>query len=132
MPTSSSCCGRAGSWSGAPTTSWSPAAASTPSCTGGNCWKRKWSAPRDGVGAHGVSTAAFNEDLVAKSYDRTLLRRLLTYLRPYKAAVAVSFLLIVVMAGLDLVGPYLTKVAIDRYIMQGDAPGLARVAGLYM
>ena len=79
-----------------------------------------------------MSTAAFTEDLVAKSYDRTLLRRLLTYLRPYKVAVAVSFLLIVVMAGLDLVGPYLTKVAIDRHIMRGDAPGLARVAALYM
>jgi ATP-binding cassette subfamily B multidrug efflux pump len=76
--------------------------------------------------------AGFTEDAVAKSYDRTLLRRLLTYLRPYKPAVAVSFLLIVVMAGLDLVGPYLTKIAIDRYIMKGDAPGLAWVAGLYM
>jgi ATP-binding cassette, subfamily B, multidrug efflux pump len=72
------------------------------------------------------------EDLVAKSYDRTLLRRLLTYLRPYKSAVAVSFLLIVVMAGLDLVGPYLTKVAIDRHIMKGDAAGLAQVAVLYL
>src|SRR3989454_2997121 len=90
----------------------------------------KWSGPREG--ARRVSTAAFNEDLVAKSYDGTLLRRLLTYLRPYEAAVAVSFLLIVVMAALDLVGPYLTKIAIDRYIMQGDAPGLARVAALYM
>jgi ATP-binding cassette subfamily B multidrug efflux pump len=79
-----------------------------------------------------VSSAGFTEDLVAKSYDRTLLRRLLTYLRPYKMAVAVSFFLIVVMAGLDLVGPYLTKVAIDRYISRGDAPGLARVAALYL
>jgi len=79
-----------------------------------------------------VSSIGFTEDLVAKSYDRTLLRRLLTYLRPYKMAVAVSFLLIVVMAGLDLVGPYLTKIAIDRYISRGDAPGLARVAALYL
>ena len=45
---------------------------------------------------------------------------------------AVSFLLIVVMAGLDLVGPYLTKVAIDRHIRQGDAAGLAGVAALYL
>ena len=79
-----------------------------------------------------MSSIGFTEDLVAKSYDRTLLRRLLTYLRPYKMAVAVSFLLIVVMAGLDLVGPYLTKIAIDRYISRGDAPGLARVAALYL
>jgi ATP-binding cassette subfamily B protein len=80
-----------------------------------------------------VSAAGFHEDdAVAKSYDRTLLLRLLTYLRPYQAAVAASFLLIVVMAGLDLAGPYLTKVAIDRYIRQGDAGGLRGVAALYL
>jgi ATP-binding cassette subfamily B protein len=79
-----------------------------------------------------AEAGAFTEDLVAKSYDRTLLRRLLVYLRPYKAAVAVSFLLIVVMAALDLVGPYLTKIAIDRYITRGDAAGLTRVAALFM
>jgi ATP-binding cassette, subfamily B, multidrug efflux pump len=80
-----------------------------------------------------MSAAGFHEDdAVAKSYDRTLLLRLLTYLRPYKGAVAVSFLLIVLMAGLDLAGPYLTKVAIDRHIRTGDAPGLAGVAALYL
>src|SRR5439155_10296236 len=91
-------------------------------------------APGGRSGADGVSTAAaaFTEDLVAKSYDRTLLRRLLTYLRPYTAAVAVSFLLVVVMAALDRVGPYLTKIAIDRHITRGDASGLAGVAALYM
>src|SRR5436190_2568085 len=36
------------------------------------------------------------------------------------------------MSGLDLVGPYLTKVAIDRYIRQGNARGLDRVAALYL
>ena len=80
-----------------------------------------------------MSSPAFHEeDPVAKSYDRTLLRRLLGYLRPYKLPVLVSFLLIVIMAGLDLVGPYLTKVAIDRYIRQGDASGLDAIALLYL
>jgi ATP-binding cassette, subfamily B, multidrug efflux pump len=78
-------------------------------------------------------TAGFHEDdPVAKSYDRTLLRRLLRYLRPYWLPVLVSFVLIVLMSGLDLVGPYLTKVAIDRYIRQGDARGLDAVAALYL
>ena len=36
------------------------------------------------------------------------------------------------MAGLDLVGPWLTKIAIDRHIANGDAAGLTRVAGLYL
>jgi ATP-binding cassette subfamily B multidrug efflux pump len=79
-----------------------------------------------------VTGGFHEEDALAKQYDRRLLVRLLRYLRPYKAAVAVSFLLIVVMAGLDLVGPYLTKIAIDRYISRGDANGLGAVAGLYL
>jgi ATP-binding cassette, subfamily B, multidrug efflux pump len=80
-----------------------------------------------------VSKAGFHEDdPVDKSYDRTLLRRLLVYLRPYWVPVLASFLLIVLMAGLDLVGPYLTKVAIDRYIRQGNASGLDTIALLYL
>ncbi|MFI5185020.1 MAG: ABC transporter ATP-binding protein, partial [Vicinamibacteria bacterium] len=76
--------------------------------------------------------SAFQEDdALEKSYDSRLLLRLLGYLKPYKGAVALSFVLIILMAGLDLVGPYLTKIAIDRYIKQGDAGGLARVALLY-
>jgi ATP-binding cassette subfamily B multidrug efflux pump len=80
-----------------------------------------------------VSKPGFHEDdPVDKSYDRTLLRRLLRYLRPYWAPVLASFVLIVAMAGLDLVGPYLTKVAIDQYIRQGNASGLDRIALLYL
>ena len=80
-----------------------------------------------------MSKPAFHEDdPVDKSYDRTLLRRLLRYLRPYWAPVLASFLLIVGMAALDLVGPYLTKIAIDRYIRQGNATGLDRIALLYL
>ena len=74
------------------------------------------------------------EDPLGKSYDWRLLLRLLRYLRPYRGAVAASFLLILAMAALDLAGPYLTKVAIDRHISRGDGAGLcgwpALAAGL--
>ena len=74
-----------------------------------------------------------DDDPVApKSYDWTLFVRLLGYLRPHLGAVAAAFALIVAMAGLDLVGPYLTKVAIDQHIAKGDARGLASVAALYL
>ena len=72
------------------------------------------------------------EDPLGKSYDWRLLLRLLRYLRPYRGAVAASFLLILAMAGLDLAGPYLTKVAIDRHISRGDGAGLLRVATLWL
>ncbi len=77
-------------------------------------------------------TAPDDDALAPQSYDWRLLRRLLGYLRPHRAAVAAAFALIVAQAGIDLVGPYLTKVAIDRHIAKGDAAGLARVAGLYL
>jgi ATP-binding cassette subfamily B protein len=77
-------------------------------------------------------SAPDDDALVSPSYDFRLLRRLLGYLRPHLAAVAAAFALIVAQAGVDLVGPYLTKVAIDRHIAKGDAAGLARVAGLYL
>ncbi len=72
------------------------------------------------------------EDPLGQSYDWRLLLRLLRYLRPYRGAVAASFLLILAMAGLDLAGPYLTKVAIDRHITQNDGAGLLRVASLWL
>jgi len=77
-------------------------------------------------------TAPGEDDPVDQTYDRTLLWRLLTYLRPYKLPIFVSFLLIVLMAALDLTGPWLYKVAIDRYIARGDLSGLPGVAALYL
>lgn len=79
-----------------------------------------------------MSATAHDDDPIDRSYDRTLLRRLLVFLRPHRRAVAAAFLLIVAMAGLDLVPPYLTKVAIDRYIARGDASGLPALAALYL
>jgi ATP-binding cassette subfamily B protein len=74
-----------------------------------------------------------DDDAVAPGRtDWALLLRLLAYLKPHAGAVLVSLLLIVALAGIDLVGPYLTKVAIDRHIAKGDASGLAGVAGLYL
>ena len=77
-------------------------------------------------------SAADDDALAPQSYDWRLLRRLLAYLGPHRRAVAAAFALIVAQAGVDLVGPYLTKIAIDRYISRGDATGLAHVAGLYL
>ncbi len=72
------------------------------------------------------------EEILGKAYDSRLMARLLGYLRPYKLAVIVSFFLILAISALKLVGPYLTKVAIDDYIANGDLAGLNLVAGLYL
>jgi len=63
------------------------------------------------------------EDVLGKAYDSRLMRRLLTYLRPYKWQVFIALGAIVLKAGADVLGPYLTKVAIDKYFVHSDAPG---------
>ena len=57
-----------------------------------------------------------DDDVVGKAYDSRLMGRLLTYLRPYKLQAAISLVAILLKAGFDVLGPYLTKVAVDRYI----------------
>src|SRR5438270_8409289 len=56
------------------------------------------------------------EEVLGKAYDSRLMKRLLTYLKPYKWQVALALGAIVLKAGADVIGPYLTKVAIDKYL----------------
>jgi len=79
-----------------------------------------------------MSTHFQEDEILGKAYDARLMRRLLTYLRPYRRAVALSVGLLLLNAGLDLLGPYFVKVAIDRYIGAGHLAGVGRVALLYL
>jgi ATP-binding cassette subfamily B multidrug efflux pump len=56
------------------------------------------------------------EEVLGKAYDARLMRRLLTYLRPYWWQVAVALIAIILKAVLDVLGPFLTKTAIDKYL----------------
>lgn len=80
-----------------------------------------------------MTTSSYHEEeKLGKAYDHRLMRRLLRYLRPYQVTVVISVALLLVIAGLQLVGPYLTKVAIDRYIAFKNLSGLAKIAVLYL
>jgi ABC-type multidrug transport system fused ATPase/permease subunit len=70
----------------------------------------------------------FGEGEADYAFDRRIIARLLTYLYPYKGRMVTAFLLMVAESGLTLYVPYLLKVAIDQYIIAGDASGLNRVA----
>src|ERR1022692_610409 len=86
------------------------------------------------------------EEVLGKAYDGRLMRRLLTYQRPYKRHVVVALAAIILKSGLDVLGPFLTKIAIDKYLAKspnshswiGDqlsnAPltGIAQIGGLYV
>src|SRR5436190_1744879 len=72
------------------------------------------------------------EEVLGKAYDARLMRRLLGYLRPYKIHVAAALLALVGDAAMQVVQPYVVKLAIDRYIANGDLPGLNRIAFVYL
>jgi len=59
---------------------------------------------------------AQEEEVLGKAYDRRLMRRLLTYLRRYRWQVVIALASIILKSFADVLGPYLTKVAIDRYL----------------
>jgi len=59
---------------------------------------------------------------------KSALGRLLPYLRPFRAGVALVLLFVVLYTTLGLIGPYLMGVAIDRLVRTGRATGLAELA----
>jgi ATP-binding cassette subfamily B multidrug efflux pump len=73
-----------------------------------------------------------DDEILGKAYDGRLMRRLLTYLRPYWKTVLVAFAAILIGAGAALAQPYLMKVAIDDYIGSLQLEGLDQLALLYV
>ena len=69
---------------------------------------------------------AQEEEILGKAYDSRLMRRLLTYLRPYRWQVTIAIASIILKSGCDVLGPYLVKVAVDRYLapVKGATLGL--------
>ena len=72
------------------------------------------------------------EETLGKAYDSRLMRRLLVYLLPYRKFVAAAFMLIMFEALIEISFPWLTMVAVDRYILVGDMSGLGLIASVYV
>ena len=73
-----------------------------------------------------------DDQIMGKVYDARLLKRLLRYLKPYRVTMALSLLLLTLYTGMQLLGPYITKIAIDRYITSKDLHGLNLMALAYL
>jgi ATP-binding cassette subfamily B protein len=70
------------------------------------------------------------EGELGKAYDARLVRRLWTYVRPYKPIFWGAVLLSPLSQAFGLVQPYLLKLGIDGYVMRGDVDGL-RTLGFF-
>ena len=74
---------------------------------------------------------AHDDEVLGKAYDARLMRRLLTFLRPYWRQVVLALVAILAGAAAQLAQPYLIKVAIDQHIATGRLEGLDRLAVLF-
>lgn len=72
------------------------------------------------------------DEVLGKAYDARLIRRLVAYARPHRALVTLSFVLLLASGAVQLAQPWLLKLAIDGYILAGDAAGLLLPASLFL
>ena len=73
-----------------------------------------------------------DDDILGKAYDARLMLRILRYLRPYWKLAAVAFIFLLLQTGTQLLGPFITKIAIDRYVSARDVHGLDLMALAYL
>lgn len=62
------------------------------------------------------------EEVLGKAYDTRLMKRLLRYMKPYRLVIGVSLVLLLTDSLLQVIGPLLTKLAVDRYLAPAAHP----------
>jgi ATP-binding cassette subfamily B protein len=82
---------------------------------------------------HGISVGSYHEEeALGKAYDARLIKRLWTYIRPYRNRILVSLLLMLLIAALQLLKPYLVKILIDSHIIPRKMEGLNTLAIVFL
>ena len=72
------------------------------------------------------------EEALGKAYDGALMRRLLRYLEPYRWQVVPAVALLVSLAGMQIVGPWLVQIALDEAVPAANGRLVALLAIAYM
>lgn len=72
------------------------------------------------------------EEALGKAYDAHLMRRLLTYLRPYRWHVALTLVILALGAAAAIVGPWITQLVIDEAIPNRDTRYVALLSMAYI
>jgi ATP-binding cassette subfamily B protein len=72
------------------------------------------------------------DEILGKAYDARLMRRLWAFTRPHARLVLATSALFPAVAVLELVQPYLIKVAIDDHILRRDWGGLGGIAAVFL
>jgi ATP-binding cassette subfamily B multidrug efflux pump len=72
-----------------------------------------------------------DDEVLGRAYDARLMRRIWATARPHRRLMALSLAIFPLAAGLELLQPYLVKLAIDDYILARDWAGLGPLAALF-
>ncbi|RJP73043.1 MAG: ABC transporter ATP-binding protein, partial [Candidatus Abyssobacteria bacterium SURF_17] len=82
---------------------------------------------------HGATVGTYHEEeALGKAYDARLVRRLWTYMRPYRTRILLSLALLLLVSAFQLLRPYLIKVAIDSHIVPAKLEGLNIIALVFL
>ncbi len=65
-------------------------------------------------------------------FDREHFKRMLGYLKPHRRMVIIVLALMITVASTNLAGPFLLKIAIDKYIKYKNFLGLSGIVGIYI
>ncbi|MEX0974275.1 MAG: ABC transporter ATP-binding protein [Bacillota bacterium] len=82
------------------------------------------------AGFHG-SVSAEVEPHRLKDLDKDVLSMVRTYLRPHRLRLWLAMVSMVVVSAVNVIAPYLVKVAIDQYIIPGNLRGLTWILAAY-
>lgn len=72
------------------------------------------------------------DEILGKAYDAQLMRRFFGYLSPYKPQLALAIALLLGTSLVDLAGPFIISIAIDRYVQTRNPDGLLGLSILYL
>ena len=73
-----------------------------------------------------------DDDILGRAYDARLMRRLWAFTRPHVRLVLATCALFPAVTLLELIQPYLVKIAIDEHILRRDWAGLGWIAALFL
>jgi ATP-binding cassette subfamily B multidrug efflux pump len=88
--------------------------------------------PTSPIATTSAPRRAPSEDLLGKALDRTLLRRIFSYVWPYWKQLSVAVALLPVISLCEIAQPYLLKRAIDEHIAVKRLAGLDHIGLLYL
>jgi ATP-binding cassette subfamily B protein len=72
------------------------------------------------------------DEVLGKAYEARLMKRLLSYIKPYMKYVVFAILMNIIVAAFGPVRPYLIKIAIDKYIVNSNYSGLFYISLLLL